>query len=119
RPAPGRPHPRKACPPRGVPAPPGAAPVRLLARHGNRDNRNLARLKFVVKKLGIDNVRALILREREALRLTMAGKFPPVEVWEERRSAPLKPNRNLPLAGDLRSARWRATNVVPQKQPGW
>ncbi len=96
-----------------------AAIVRVFDRHGNRDNRNLARLKFVVKKLGIDNVRALILREREALRLTMAGKFPPVEVWEERRSAPLQPNRSLPLAGDLRSARWRATNVVPQKQPGW
>jgi len=96
-----------------------AAIVRVFDRHGNRDNRNLARLKFVVKKLGIDNVRALILREREALRLTMAGKFPPIEVWEERRSAPLQPNRSLPLAGDLRSARWRATNVVPQKQPGW
>ena len=72
-----------------------------------------------MKKLGIDNVRALILREREALRLTMAGRFPPIEVREERRSAPLQPNRSLPLAGDLRSARWRATNVVPQKQLGW
>src|SRR5437870_9295351 len=95
-----------------------AAIVRVFDRHGG-DNRNLARLKFVVKKLGIDNVRALILRERAALRLTMAAKFPPIEVWEERRSAPLQPNRSLPLAGDLRSARWRATNVVPQKQPGW
>lgn len=96
-----------------------AAVVRVFDRHGNRDNRNLARLKFVVKKLGLDAVRALILRERDALRLTMVGKFPAIEVWEEQAPVSRRPSRNLPLATDGRVARWQATNVVPQKQRGW
>src|SRR5712691_606229 len=96
-----------------------AAIVRVFDRHGNRDNRNLARLKFVVKKLGIDALRTLILRERDALRLTMAGKFPPIKVWKEQAPVSRQPSRHLPLAGDVRCARWRATNVVPQKQRGW
>ena len=96
-----------------------AAIVRVFDRHGNRENRNLARLKFVVKKLGIDAVRTLILREREGLRLTMAGKFPAVEPWEERAPIPQLLNGAPALAGDLAWERWRRTNVVGQKQPGY
>ena len=96
-----------------------AAIVRVFDRHGNRENRNLARLKFVVKKLGIDPVRTLILREREALRLTMAGKFPAIEVWEE--VAPVRRTSAVggPAPDDSRWLRWRPTNVIPQKQSGW
>jgi sulfite reductase beta subunit-like hemoprotein len=96
-----------------------AAIVRVFDRHGNRDNRNLARLKFVVKKLGIEAVRTLILREREGLRLTMAGKFPAIELWEEQAPIPRPLNGAPALAGDPAWERWRRTNVVGQKQPGY
>jgi sulfite reductase beta subunit-like hemoprotein len=96
-----------------------AAIVRVFDRHGNRENRNLARLKFVVKKLGIDAVRALILRERDGLRLTMAGKFPPIEVWEERPPVPRRRNGAGSVSLDAAARRWRETNVIPQKQPGY
>lgn len=94
-----------------------AAIVRVFDRHGNRDNRNLARLKFVVKKLGIEAVRMLILKEREALRLTMA--FPVVTPWEEQPPAPRPPNGWPAGPGDPGYARWRASNVLLQKQAGY
>jgi sulfite reductase (ferredoxin) len=96
-----------------------AAVVRVFDRHGNRDNRNLARLKFVVKKLGIDAVRQLVLREREALRSTMAGQFPRIEPADDTPPAPRRsPRSPLPL-DDGAFTRWRETNVAPQRQPGY
>lgn len=93
-----------------------AAIVRVFDRQGNRENRNLARLKFVVKKLGLDPLRALIVRERAALRLTMT--FPEIAAWEER--APASRQRNGARGpSDAAYARWHATNVFLQKQPGW
>lgn len=96
-----------------------AAIVRVFDRHGNRENRNMARLKFVVQKLGIEPLRALIVREREGLRLTLAGKFSAVESWEER--APERKPRNgagLELVDPVYH-RWHRTSVLPQKQPGY
>src|SRR5262245_49006159 len=94
-----------------------AAIVRVFDRYGNRENRNLARLKFVVKKLGLDTVRALVFKEREALRVTM--RFPVVTPWEERppASRPLNGHGGH-LARDGGYARWRASNVLFQKQHG-
>jgi sulfite reductase beta subunit-like hemoprotein len=96
-----------------------AAIVRVFDRHGNRDNRNLARLKFVVKKLGIDAVRALVVKERDALRLVLAGAIPNITPWLE--AAPPAPPVNGGPTGprDAGYARWRASNVATQKQPGY
>jgi sulfite reductase beta subunit-like hemoprotein len=96
-----------------------AAVVRVFDRHGNRDNRNMARLKFVVQTLGINRVRELIFRERDGLRSTMAGKFPAVDLWEERPPAQrLRSGLTLPSVNPAYE-RWHATNVMPQKQPGY
>lgn len=95
-----------------------AAIVRVFDRHGNRDNRNLARLKFVVKKLGLETVRALVVKEREALRTTMV--FPALTPWEERPPAPRPRNGHDHGASvDPGYARWRASNVLVQKQAGF
>lgn len=94
-----------------------AAIVRVFDRHGNRGNRNLARLKFVAKKLGMPALRALILKEREELRVTM--EFPAIESWEEQ-----APGREAQVRGPLplddpEFRRWHATNVIRQKQAGY
>ncbi|MGH7392056.1 MAG: nitrite/sulfite reductase [Candidatus Rokuibacteriota bacterium] len=95
-----------------------AAIVRVFDRHGNRENRNLARLKFVVKKLGIDAVRALVVKERAALRVTIA--FPPVTPREEHAPAPRPGHGHAGrAAAGLAYTRWRASNVLLQKQSGY
>ncbi len=96
-----------------------AAIVRVFDRHGNRDNRNLARLKFLVQTLGLDRLRALILRERAELRLTMKGKFPAMSPWEERAPAP-RPHGGPVVPPDDHDYRsWRGTSVLPRKQRGY
>ncbi len=79
----------------------------------------MARLKFLVQTLGIDPLRSLIFREREALRSTLAGQFPAVETWGELPSRPKPRNGTPPPTGDAAYQRWRRTNVLPQKQPGY
>ncbi|MBI3989633.1 MAG: nitrite/sulfite reductase [candidate division NC10 bacterium] len=102
-----------------------AAVVRLFDRHGNREDKNKARMKFVVEKLGFDVFRTLVLQERSQLKLTMAGRFPTIQVREE------KPPANRALAfgtdpsiegfgnGGEAYGRWLKTNVMPQKQGGY
>jgi len=99
-----------------------AAIVRIFDRHGNRENRNQARLKFVLQKLGIESFRTLVFQERVALEATMAGHFPPIVLWEEGpppgHGGPSSPSASVEPS-DGAYARWRATNVVPQKQDGY
>lgn len=102
-----------------------AAVVRIFDRYGNRGDKNKARMKFVVEKLGFDEFRKLVLQERSQLGQTMAGKFPRIVVREE---AP--PTKSGPARGTGRSigfsenggeayGRWLKTNVEPQRQEGY
>ncbi|MFQ5846499.1 MAG: nitrite/sulfite reductase [Candidatus Methylomirabilales bacterium] len=96
-----------------------AAIVRVFDRFGNRENRNRARMKFVIQELGVEKFQKLVFKERTGLRLTMGGKFPPIIVRQEvpppRRPAPAA----LPDPNDAAYERWRRSNVRPQKQPGY
>ncbi len=98
-----------------------AAIVRVFDRLGNRDDRHKARMKFLLNKLGIEQFRVLVFQERTGLESTMAGQFPPLIIWEE---AP--PHRASPVStgppiesDDPAYRRWRATNVLKQKQAGY
>lgn len=95
-----------------------AAIVRVFDRHGNRENRSRARMKFVLQEFGVEKFREMVIKERNGLRSTMGGKFPPIEVREE--AHPGKPT----LGGsagpqDAAQQLWRRSNVRPQKQPGY
>jgi sulfite reductase (ferredoxin) len=97
-----------------------AAIVRVFDRTGNRDNRNLARLKFVVRKLGTDKVREQVAKEREGLRAVLAGKIPPVVVPpEQSRPSPAPSGQTPGPNGDPVFRRWLGTNVRSQKQTGY
>ena len=92
---------------------------RVFARLGEKKNRNRARLKFLVAKLGIEEFQRLVFEERKTL--------PPDERWSgyleevhEYRETPLKPPSGL--NGVHRSDGfddWYRTNVRPQPQAGY
>ena len=92
---------------------------RVFARMGEKRNRNRARVKFLVDKLGIDEFRRLVYEERE--------KLPSDERWTaylddlpHQREEPLHPP--ILLNGQDRAAGfddWFATNVYRQRQPGY
>ncbi len=94
------------------------AVCRVFARHGERENRSRARLKFLVKKLGIDEFRRLVEEERTALSPDprWTAFLDDLAVTDEkpvRAPAPLT-QRTSP-AFDA----WRRTNVKPQRQSGY
>ncbi len=97
-----------------------AAILRVFDRLGNRENKYLARLKFVIRNLGMDKFRELVFKERTGLRAVLAGKIPPIVLSAE----PDRPSPSGALHvgapnGDPEFGRWRLTNVRPQKQAGY
>lgn len=97
-----------------------AAIVRVFDRTGNRDNKNLARLKFVIRNLGMDKFRHLVFKERDGLRAVLAGKIPPIVVPPEPSwPAPGGVEHTGQPNGDPEYRRWWITNVRPQKQAGY
>jgi len=92
---------------------------RVFGRLGEKDNRARARLKFLVKKLGIDEFRRLVLEERTKLRSDprWTAFLADLHNTDEK---PLKPAQPL-AAGALPEgfAAWRRTNVLPQRQAGY
>src|SRR5574337_46088 len=98
-----------------------AAIVRVFDRLGNRDDRHKARMKFVLNKLGIEAFRTLVFQERTGLESTMAGQFPPLVTWEK---VPLQRASSVAAGSSGEPdgpayGRWRATNVLQQKQVGY
>jgi sulfite reductase (ferredoxin) len=93
--------------------------ARVFARLGEKRNRARARIKFLIKTLGVDEFRRLVLEERQ--------KLTPDEGWTSYLSElpsygenPLKSGQ--PLNGAARPDGfddWYKTNVYKQRQPGY
>jgi sulfite reductase beta subunit-like hemoprotein len=103
------------------------AVIRLFNKHGNRKNRNKARLKFVLKERGWDWVKETI--EAEYADILANGGVPVPETVPEgfggfvSTPPPLGTGAELPVvdnrAPDAEFDRWLETNVREQVQPGY
>ena len=95
--------------------------ARVFGRHGEKANRNRARIKFLVSKLGIDEFRRLVDEERAILphddRWT--SYLPSVEDFTESpvREAVPAPTNGTPAPAGYRE--WLRTNVYRQRQAGY
>src|SRR5580658_3746482 len=93
---------------------------RVFARLGEKKNRNTARIKFLVSKLGIEEFKRLVVAEREILpfdsRWTDYLKDVPDYAEES-----LKPPSLLQIGAARPEGfeRWHATNVYRQRQEGF
>ncbi|MFO0566160.1 MAG: nitrite/sulfite reductase [Polyangiaceae bacterium] len=95
---------------------------RVFGRFGERENRQRARLKFLVKRLGIEEFRRLVFEERRSLRPDprwTAHLEKPADELER----PLRPPQPLGSSefenASTELARFRASNVRQQKQEGY
>ncbi|MDR3717821.1 MAG: nitrite/sulfite reductase [Bryobacteraceae bacterium] len=98
----------------------GQAMARVFARLGEKKNRNAARMKFLVVKLGLEEFKRLVLEERAGLpfdpRWTayLAG-------IDKDQETPSRPPGLLQIgpAEPADQREWRASNVYPQRQAGY
>lgn len=88
--------------------------IRVFDRYGERNNRNKARLKYLVAKLGLDEVIRLAKEERIALKV----KTYPIN--RDSIPQPALPDditySDVEIANPLRYEQWLVTNVFEQKQ---
>lgn len=90
---------------------------RVFDKHGDRKNKHLARLRWLVDRIGLERFKELYARELEALR---AEGSVAQEIAADA-AAPPAPRAAKAESRDASSAYslWRSRNVRPQKQSGF
>jgi len=93
------------------------AVLRVFDRHGERARRHKARMKFLIKDLGLETFLELVEAEKKALPFQSY----PIDfvAYEASQSAP---NPETPISDSelgLDYELWKQTNVLPQKQEGY
>jgi len=91
--------------------------LRVFDRHGERSNRNKARMKFLVAKLGLDEVLRLVAEER------VANRSKNFSIDRNAVDLPQIPDKialpDIHISDQLIYQRWLDTNVFEQKQAGF
>ncbi|MFI8377354.1 nitrite reductase [Leeuwenhoekiella sp. NPDC079379] len=90
--------------------------LRVFDRHGERARRLKARMKFLIKDLGVDGFMALVEEEQKAL----AYKTFEIDTaeFEKEITAPLTEAPQVTIEDLKAYEAWKATNVFKQKQNG-
>ncbi len=90
--------------------------LRVFDRHGERTKRARARLKFLVKEIGLDSFVKLVEEEQKAL----SAAIIPIDVsnYETEISIPEIAIPTVKIENENDYKQWFATNVIPQKQEG-
>jgi sulfite reductase beta subunit-like hemoprotein len=99
------------------------AVIRVFNQHGNRRNKNMARLKFLVRDRGFDWLREQIEKEYQDI-LANGGIAWPEMVPEgfggyQSHPHPLGDGALLPVVNGSQDSAWRKSNVRLQKQAGY
>jgi sulfite reductase (ferredoxin) len=100
--------------------------LRVFDRHGERNSRHKARIKFLIQKIGIDAFNELVVEEQ--LALTHQRYKVDVEEYSQKVGKTESPQTqsyalsDFPTSGlpdPFRYELWKRTNVFAQKQPGY
>jgi sulfite reductase beta subunit-like hemoprotein len=94
--------------------------VRVQHRHGERKNRSRARMKYVMKKLGLDAFRTLVENEVQRVEAERGDELR-AEVRERVASHAVPPPPRAPARAPSAGPgfdHWKRTNVRPQRQDG-
>ncbi len=92
------------------------AAIRVFDRYGEREKRMKARMKFLVKKLGVEKFLELVDEERKGVPAIAPFNAQPEVV-------PALPDmdipQDVPIGDPAEFALWKKTNVFEQKQDGF
>jgi sulfite reductase (ferredoxin) len=92
--------------------------LRVFDRHGERNSRHKARIKFLVQKIGIEAFNELVAAEHKAL------THQHYHIDSTKFEQPVLPNYQLPnepiaIQNPLKFELWKKTNIMQQKQEGF
>lgn len=91
--------------------------LRVFDRYGERNNRNKARFKYLIQKLGLDEVKRLIAEEQ------IASKVKTFKIDRDAVPQPeppeLRPIEEEPVSNPIAYEVWKKTNTWEQKQTGY
>src|SRR6185503_8416411 len=91
--------------------------IRVFDRHGERNNRNKARLKYLIQKVGLDEVLRLANEEK------IANKVKTYAINRNAIETPVIPSATgypeVIVTNHFRYEQWLATNIFEQKQKGY
>ncbi|WP_419698272.1 nitrite reductase [Mucilaginibacter sp. NFX135] len=91
--------------------------IRVFDRYGERNNRNKARLKYLIQKIGLEEVLRLAEIERTAI------KVKSYKIDRDALPQPTFPEETafaeVSISNPFRYEQWLATNVFEQKQEGF
>ena len=91
--------------------------LRIFDRYGERKSRSKARIKFLLKDIGLEAFRKLLSAEQNAIEL----KSVPIDAESYVASVPVR-NLKIPefeIKEQQNFNLWKSTNIVPQKQEGY
>ena len=88
--------------------------LRVFDRYGERNKRMKARLKFLIKSMGLPAFLELVKEEKAGLLETHI----PIDVTVSEPEISLQPAKLIFDSTDHDFTRWVETNVIPQKQDG-
>ncbi|RYC51115.1 HEPN domain-containing protein [Flagellimonas olearia] len=90
--------------------------IRVFDRYGERKSRAKARMKFLLKDIGLDGFKALLEEEQLAIPVKSYPieyqNYPAVKVAEVE-------TPEVTIEDKEAFAQWKSTNLVPQKQDGY
>ncbi|WP_036156283.1 HEPN domain-containing protein [Maribacter forsetii] len=90
--------------------------IRVFDRYGERKSRAKARMKFLLKDLGLDGFKELLAAEKTAVPFDTFPINP--EDYPKTKVSDLKVPA-VEIEDSKEFEKWKVTNVVPQKQPGY
>ena len=90
------------------------AVLRVFDRHGERNSRHKARMKFLIQKIGFQAFMEFVQAERKALK-NHSVEISDAAAWEVERPDKIS---NVPAPTSLAYQTWIATNTFEQKQAG-
>ena len=92
--------------------------LRVFDRHGERNSRHKARIKFLIQKIGIDAFNELVAEEQKALTYH-SYKIDTSKFDEPVLPTGQLPENNIAVTNPYKFELWKTTNIQPQKQEGY
>ncbi len=91
--------------------------LRIFDRHGERKSRAKARMKFLIKDIGLDGFKELLEAEQIAVPYTSVAID--ASSYEQPQIATVTDIPSVEIKDQAAFDLWKSTNLIPQKQEGY